>query len=260
MQFLRRPVEIFQDEMRHEPRPVESSLERLARGASDRPWARRGLVALERLRVMDEADRERIARWRREQNISHLRRTIEDRQAAPLWQYQRKRLLSRFQLCFGAVINHLVTEGHAHEIPLQHGDPVPVATLYATVGSDPESLAMIEKLERTGPGEISPDDDCGICTFRLIGDGPEGGREARIPRRLPCGHVFHQRCISKWLWERKHRAYFGLGDVPNCPLDRTAVDIVGRGDDHLLFPYKWLMDLPRKYYQVLRWLESPVPG
>ncbi|KAG7391097.1 hypothetical protein PHYPSEUDO_005864 [Phytophthora pseudosyringae] len=54
-----------------------------------------------------------------------------------------------------------------------------------------------------------------VCVICLDGDmvPGESAREGERVEALPCGHVFHARCIAQWLLHRRV-----------CPVDRRPVD------------------------------------
>jgi len=49
-------------------------------------------------------------------------------------------------------------------------------------------------------------DPCGVCLVEFCEDDDI--------KSLPCGHVYHAECISKWLMERSTK----------CPLDGVSLD------------------------------------
>nr|XP_011470599.1 PREDICTED: ERAD-associated E3 ubiquitin-protein ligase HRD1-like [Fragaria vesca subsp. vesca] len=53
---------------------------------------------------------------------------------------------------------------------------------------------------------ITDDDVCSICL-----EGLQGGTTTSTPKQPPCGHVYHQNCLAKW-----------LSRSDSCPLCRCS--------------------------------------
>ncbi|XP_064469289.1 uncharacterized protein LOC135383934 [Ornithodoros turicata] len=81
---------------------------------------------------------------------------------------------------------------------------------------DDETIRMPEAVEESDEEELLPGvvrEKCCICLRTY--------RESDTLRQLPCGHVFHDRCVSYWL--RRQQI---------CPVCRMVVIIARRSHPH----------------------------
>lgn len=61
--------------------------------------------------------------------------------------------------------------------------------------------------------EIEDDSPCPICQASLR---CEGISQSNVPKRLPCGHIFHLSCVVRWITHNQ-------GKCVACPMCRTQL-------------------------------------
>jgi len=76
------------------------------------------------------------------------------------------------------------------------------------------AMRSLDLLPNAVAEELAVDNMCIICREEMHAPiiGVPAEEPAAVPKRLPCGHIFHFRCCRSWLREQ-----------PNCPTCRTEV-------------------------------------
>ncbi|MED6107264.1 hypothetical protein PIB30_012386 [Stylosanthes scabra] len=61
-----------------------------------------------------------------------------------------------------------------------------------------ELVSLLERVKVDEEEEDGVDEQCAICLEELFGDGNEDSRGGEVVR-TNCSHVFHERCILRWI-------------------------------------------------------------